>query len=816
MLARTAVRKTPSAAAVACRYAHAGRTHKKQPLFSSDPEPVVGGKGKGRAYDSLPRAPRPFLRSSSQGTAGPSTPRTRTRTHKANKVDIVHRTPSIHQVRNVLVKRLREWARAPRTRERLLLCGLDDGQVDDTLWSWASAQVDALDSFGDARQLKSSTAPLNGNGDSVLPGWDVERLQIAMTTRPDWPTEIDTIILRRFLTHLSALPSTPASLRSRLAEIIQITDLTDIASRFTAAREMRRHFHLHIGPTNSGKTYNALRALSRAETGTYAGPLRLLAHEVWDRMNRGTVAGLEQGQGRACNLITGEERRVVDPKAGLTSCTVEMLSLTEQMDVAVIDEIQMIGDPQRGGAWTTAVLGLLAREIHLCGEETVVHLIERMVYAMGDELTIHRYQRLTPLRVADESLEGDLARIEDGDCIVSFSRSGIFNLKRNIEATAGKRCAVVYGALPPETRSEQARLFNEVGNGVNVMVASDAVGMGLNLKIKRMIFETLHKFNGKQEVMMSISQIKQIAGRAGRYGQHDADSGGGYVTTLTPNDLPLLKDVLQAPLTPVHRAVLDANSTIIPKLSVLLPPETTHAQLLDQVASLALAPTYCVPADTSSSAQIASVIEQYHDSLTLPELMMFIFAPVNTRDERVAAAFQAYIEQFVDAGHVDMVAALPIGLMDNLERVELARQALPDADHLESRVTSGEQHRHIPVTIPPAIVAGLPMLESLHKAIVLYLWLSFRMDLAFPDRQQAAALKLRVEDALEFCLERLPGLKQKKRGNKFKGNSRAEREGEIELVRATQNTKINYLTADQLREAKSRIRSQSTDVLQDV
>lgn len=484
----------PAAAVVAptvCRYAHAAassaaRKHKKQPPFSSDLE--FQGKGKGRAQEtsssSRSGVGRPFLRSSQNGTSGSNSFRRPQRTHKANKVDIVHRTPSIHQVRNVLVKRLREWARSPRTRDRLLLFGLEEEQVDAHAWEWASGEAEALEVFGNTREMKASVDPLMVNGESALPGWDVERLQIAMTTRPDWPTEIDTLILRRFLNHLVTHPSTPQPLQSRLTEILSLTDLTSVPSRsYTAARELRRHFHLHIGPTNSGKTYNALRALSSAQSGMYAGPLRLLAHEVWDRMNRGTVAGLEEGKGRACNLITGEERRIVDPTAGLTSCTVEMLSLTEPVDVAVIDEIQMIGDPQRGGAWTTAVMGLLAKEIHLCGEETVVHLIERMVAAMGDKLTIHRYERLTPLHVAEESLEGDLRGIEAGDCLVSFSRSGIFNLKRNIEAQAGKRCAVVYGALPPETRSEQARLFNERGNGVDVMVASDAVGMGLNLYV---------------------------------------------------------------------------------------------------------------------------------------------------------------------------------------------------------------------------------------------------------------------------------------------------------------------------------------------
>lgn len=324
-----------------------------------------------------------------------------------------------------------------------------------------------------------------------------------------------------------------------------------------------------------------------------------------------------------------------------------------------------------------------------------------------------------------------------------------------------------------------------------------------------MIFETLHKFNGKQEVMMSISQIKQIAGRAGRYGQHDADSAGGSVTTLNPSDLPLLKDVLKAPLTPVHRAVLDANGAIVEKLSLLLPPETSHAQLLEEIATLAIVPSYCVPSDTSGSAKISITIEEFHDSLTLSEIMTFVFAPVNTRDERVVSAFRAYIEKFVDQGYVPIYEALPQQLLENLEMVELARKAMPDADHLESREPS---HR-IPISIPPAIVAGLPMLESLHKAIVLYIWLSFRLDLAFPEREKAGELKLRVEDALEFCLERLPGLKQKRQ--KFKGHSRLEREEESQLLKAVPSSKIDYLTTDQIKEAKRRIRSSATDVLQD-
>ena len=94
-------------------------------------------------------------------------------------------------------------------------------------------------------------------------------------------------------------------------------------------------------------------------------------------------------------------------------------------------------------------------------------------------MTVHRYERLTPLAVADKSLESDWNKVEPGDCVVTFSRTNIFSVKKLIEQTAGRKCAVVYGALPPETRAEQAREFNE--GRAEVLVASDAVGMGLNL-----------------------------------------------------------------------------------------------------------------------------------------------------------------------------------------------------------------------------------------------------------------------------------------------------------------------------------------------
>ena len=258
---------------------------------------------------------------------------------------------------------------------------------------------------------------------------------------------------------------------------VKFADLRYPYEWYPVTRALQRKLHLHIGPTNSGKTYHALKRLEAASSGIYAGPLRLLAHEVYTRLN---------ARGKKCNLVTGDEMIFADgmddpSQPIMNSCTVEMVPYSHRVDVAIIDEIQMIGDPHRGWAWTQAVLGTRAKEIHMCGEERALPLIKELAAATGEELIVHRYERLSPLQTAKTSLKGNLQNLRSGDCVVSFTRRGIHALKEEIEKVTKMKVAVVYGALPPEVRAQQARLFNDESNDVEILVASDAIGMGLNL-----------------------------------------------------------------------------------------------------------------------------------------------------------------------------------------------------------------------------------------------------------------------------------------------------------------------------------------------
>jgi ATP-dependent RNA helicase SUPV3L1/SUV3 len=384
--------------------------------------------------------------------------------------------PRPNAIAKLLARRIDEWAKSVRTSQRLEAYRIPPSHSRGLLKEWADVTGSALD------KIKTDEEAVKG---MEALGVDEERLTLAIADET-FSDILEATYLRSFLDYTARSSGINSSTQRHIKSILEATDLSRLPNQFNyiPARALTRHFHLHIGPTNSGKTYNALKALAQAKTGAYAGPLRLLAHEVWERMNLGTVGGMVEGEGRACNLLTGEERRIVAPDAGLIACTVEMLPssmASGPFDVVVIDEIQMLGDPQRGGSWTNAVLGVQAKDIHLCGDETTVKLLHQILEPMGDKITVHNYDRLTPLLVADASLDGDYNNVQPGDCIVTFSRSNIFAVKKQIEGTAGKKCAVVYGALPPETRADQARDFNDENGRSEVLVASDAVGMGLNL-----------------------------------------------------------------------------------------------------------------------------------------------------------------------------------------------------------------------------------------------------------------------------------------------------------------------------------------------
>ncbi|MFI8687268.1 helicase-related protein [Rossellomorea sp. NPDC077527] len=281
---------------------------------------------------------------------------------------------------------------------------------------------------------------------------------------------------------------------------------------------------LHIGETNTGKTHHAISRMKEAKSGMYLAPLRLLALEVFDTLNSADVP---------CNLKTGEEEKEV-LYANHVSSTVEMFHEKDEYDVIVIDEAQMLADQDRGFAWYRAITKSRAKEVHIIGSENVRELLMELV---GDgNVEIHTYKREVPLQV--ESKEFQLKHAKKGDAVVCFSRKKVLDTASRLQNN-GHKVSMIYGSMPPETRKRQMMQF--IKGKTNMIVATDAIGMGLNLPIRRIVFLETDKFDGTRRRRLTSQEVKQIAGRAGRKGIYNE----GRVAFT--KDIKVMKQLLEQP-----------------------------------------------------------------------------------------------------------------------------------------------------------------------------------------------------------------------------------------------------------------------------
>ncbi|XP_014519242.1 DExH-box ATP-dependent RNA helicase DExH16, mitochondrial isoform X2 [Vigna radiata var. radiata] len=481
------------------------------------------------------------------------------------------------------------------------------------------------------------------------------------------------------------------------------TDLTCPHSWYPKAREKHRRVILHVGPTNSGKTYHALKQLESSASGIYCGPLRLLAWEIAKRLNKVQVP---------CDLITGQEREEVDG-ANHKAVTVEMADVSADYQCAVIDEIQMIGCTTRGYSFTRALLGIAADELHLCGDPAAVPLIQEILKITGDEVEVQFYERLSPLIPLNVPL-GSFSNIRNGDCIVAFSRKEIYSLKKRIEKEGNHLCSVVYGSLPPETRTRQASMFNDASSEFDVLVASDAIGMGLNLNISRIIFSSTKKFDGFEVRDLTVPEIKQIAGRAGRYGSNFPE---GQVTCLDEDDLPLLHSSLNSPSPILERAGLLPTFDLMYMYSRLHPRYGFYQILAHFLDNAKLSENYFI-VNCDQLLKVAAVIDEL--PLGLHEKYLFCISPADMDDEILSQGLTQFAENYAKKGLV----------------------------RLREIFTPGSLK-------VPKTAGALKELESIHKVLDLYVWLSFRLEESFPDRELAASQKAICSMLIEEFLERL-------------------------------------------------------------
>lgn len=444
------------------------------------------------------------------------------------------------------------------------------------------------------------------------------------------------------------------NIRSRLIVESLVKSLPEKYSEyFPVARSLSRKITFVSGPTNSGKTYEALIKLKQSKKGVYLGPLRLLAAEVYEKLNL---------DGVPCNLVTGEEVRML-PTATHSSCTVEMFNPSEIYDVAVIDEVQMLFDKDRGGAWLNAILGIAAKEVILIGAPIAKSWVENLAQYLNEPLEIVEKKRLSALNVLSDPITPEDA--PDGTAFIVFSRASALALASHIKESTGKGVSVIYGSLPPSARLEQAHLF---ASGKNpIAVATDAIGMGLNLPIKNVVFTTTVKWNGEEEVAVPAGLVKQIAGRAGRFGLEDA----GYVTALNTRSISYIRKCLSTVEETVPSQLYIGMHVQVSNLI----SERFNTKSIFEVLSIFNKSFRMEGKFRKSISADVWDIAQFLDktSLSFEQKNQLLFAPA-TKNNAISPQFISWVHDLAKGRPVSALE-LQVGRSDSLERLEMMSHA---------------------------------------------------------------------------------------------------------------------------------------------
>jgi hypothetical protein len=475
----------------------------------------------------------------------------------------------------------------------------------------------------------------------------------------------------------------------------------DYPALFPLARGMRRRLVFLSGPTNSGKTHEALRMVSEAPTGEVLSPLRLLALEHYQTLRDMDVE---------CGLVTGEERILVDDPTHVAR-TIETADFYRRVDVAVVDEVQMLDDADRGWAWTAAVIGIPASVIVMTGASEALPMVQKIAEMTGDDLEVRHFERKTPLIAMGQ--EVDLMDVRPGDAVILFSRRDVHECRKILTEIGAVTTAVLYGALGPEVRKAEAARF--VDGRADVLIATDAIGMGLNLGgIERVLFATTAKFDGTVRRPLNTMEIRQIGGRAGRFGRSEKGMVGTVRFPGMKADLRLVQERLNAEHKIKRSRMLVRPTFEVVAVAAAHVGTDSLANVLEYLAkNLAQGDDRLQVADMSEMITLAKLVDRL--SLPLEDKFVFACAPVDSRSDIVRPAF----ERFARARALGLEAPCPLFLSP-------ARQAL----------TVNEQNA---------------------KVVTLYLWLAYKFPETFVDLKGATESRQEIQAVIEAHLSAAAG-----------------------------------------------------------
>ncbi len=280
-----------------------------------------------------------------------------------------------------------------------------------------------------------------------------------------------------------------------------------------------------LGPTNTGKTFLAIETMLSFNSGMIGFPLRLLAREVYDKV-------IEKFDPNSVALITGEEK-IIPINAKYFLCTVESMPLDKNLEFVAVDEIQMCSDHERGHVFTDRLLNLRGeKQTMFMGSHTMRNILSNL----NEKIEFINKERYSKLSYSGHK---KISRIERKSAIIAFSTEEVYAIAELLRRQKGG-CAIVMGSLSPKTRNSQVSLYQS--GDVDYLVATDAIGMGINMDLNNIYFSNLKKFDGKKLRRLSLSEIGQIAGRAGRYMNDGYFGVTGEIQNISVDDIELIEN----------------------------------------------------------------------------------------------------------------------------------------------------------------------------------------------------------------------------------------------------------------------------------
>jgi ATP-dependent RNA helicase SUPV3L1/SUV3 len=480
------------------------------------------------------------------------------------------------------------------------------------------------------------------------------------------------------------------SFQEQLKELLHC----DLKETFPTARSMNRKLYFYVGPTNSGKTYTAMQKLIDADCGIYLAPLRLLALENYETLK-------EQNINSA--LVTGEEE-ILDEDSTHICSTIEMLNFELETDVCVIDEVQMLEDTDRGWAWVNAIIGTPSSKVIMTGSVNALDAVKKIANYLGEELEVVKFQRKTPLDFTPKAIP--FRDITPGTALIAFSRKEVLKIKSKLSKFF--KVSVLYGNLSPEVRRDEAKRFREGES--QILVATDAIAMGLNLPIKTLLFTTDNKFDGIEQRILFPEEVTQIAGRAGRYGHFEA----GHIGGVKPSIHNSIKEVFETPMHTIKppfyvKATVEQIETFSAHLGT--------KELTKILSFYSKNMQYSGPfkaANISNMIELSQIVDK--QKLSLEEKFILAGAPINTKSPLLKDAFYIYMKAIVKKEKCSFK------LMTRLSKLASTEFELLRA-------------------------------EDEIKKISLYLWLSYKMPEIFFDTDKAYRLRNELNKYCENSLK---------------------------------------------------------------